>query len=88
MYVLFEEDGAFKTATVLTDNDASLQVESATGKRSKIKSANVLLRFKEPAPGDLLAQAEVAAGSIEAEFLWECASDGEFLFADLADEYY
>ena len=32
MYVLFEEDGAFKTATVLTDNDASLQVETASGK--------------------------------------------------------
>ena len=88
MYALYEEDGAFKAGTVLTDNDASLQVESATGKRSKIKSANVLLRFKEPAPGELLSQAEAAAGSVEAEFLWECASDGEFLFADFVDEYY
>jgi hypothetical protein len=48
MHVLFEEDGAFKAATVLADNDASLQVETASGKRAKIKSANVLLRFKEP----------------------------------------
>ena len=56
MYVLFEEDGAFKTATVLTDNDVSLQVETASGKRSKIKSANVLLRYKEPSPGELLAR--------------------------------
>ena len=45
MYVLFEEDGAFKTATILTDNVYSLQVESATGKRAKIKSANILLRY-------------------------------------------
>ena len=88
MYALYEEDGAFKAGTVLTDNDASLQVESATGKRSKIKSANVLLRFKEPAPSELLSQAEAAAGNVDAEFLWECASDGEFLFSDFADEYY
>ena len=52
MYVLFEEDGAFKTATVLTDNDASLQVETASGKRSKIKTANVMLLYKDPAPGE------------------------------------
>ena len=88
MYVLFEEDGAFKTATVLTDNDASLQVETASGKRSKIKSANVLLRYKEPAPGELLARCEPLVAEIEAEFLWECASDGEFHFCDFADEYY
>jgi hypothetical protein len=50
MHVLFEEDGAFKAATIVTDNDTSLQVETASGKRSKIKSANVLLRYSEPAP--------------------------------------
>mgnify|MGYP003589888161 CR=1 FL=1 len=87
MHVLFEEDGAFKTATIFADNESSLQVEMATGKRSKIKSANVLLRFKEPSPSELLAQAEKAAAEIEAEFLWECASDGEFLFSDFADDY-
>ncbi len=88
MYVLFEEDGAFKTATVLTDNDVSLQVETASGKRSKIKSANVLLRYKEPSPGELLARCEPLVAEIEAEFLWECASDGEFHFCDFADEYF
>ncbi|MBI4740447.1 MAG: RNB domain-containing ribonuclease [Betaproteobacteria bacterium] len=88
MHVLFEEDGAFKTATVLTDNDASLQVETASGKRAKIKSANVLLRYQEPAPGLLLENAGSLAGGIEAEFLWECANDGEFAFSDFADEYF
>lgn len=88
MHVIFEEDGAFKTATILTDNDASLQVETSSGKRAKIKSANVLLRFKEPAPGELLTQAEALAEGIEAEFLWECAGDGEFSFGDFADEYF
>ena len=88
MYVLFEEDGGFKAATVLTDNDATLQVETTTGKRAKIKSANILLRFKETAPGALLPAAEELAASIETEFLWECAGDGEFAFADLANEYF
>jgi hypothetical protein len=39
MHVLFEEDGAFKDGHHLTDNDSSLQVETASGKRSKIKAA-------------------------------------------------
>ena len=88
MHVLFEEDGAFKTATILTDNDNSLQVETATGKRAKIKSANILLRYKEPSPNELLSRAEKAAEDIETEFLWECAGDGEFLFSDFADDYF
>ena len=88
MHVIFEEDGAFKTATILTDNDSSLQVETASGKRAKIKSSNVLLRYLTPAPGELLASAEALAEGIEAEFLWECAGDGEFSFADFADDYF
>jgi exoribonuclease-2 len=50
MFVLFEEDGAFKTGSLLTDNDTSLQVEMASGKRAKIKAATVLLRFEKPSP--------------------------------------
>ncbi len=88
MHVIFEEDGAFKTATILTDNDTSLQVETASGKRAKIKSANVLLRYLTPAPGELLTSAEALAEGIEAEFLWECAGDGEFSFGDFADDYF
>ncbi len=88
MHVLFEEDGAFKTATIMTDNDASLQVETASGKRVKIKSSNVLLRYKEPAPEELLSRAETLAEGIETEFLWECAGDGEFSFCDFADDYF
>ena len=88
MFVLFEEDGAFKTGTLLTDNDASLQVETVSGKRAKIKAANVLLRFEKPAASTLLDTAEPLAENVEAEFLWECASDGEFSFLDFARDYY
>ena len=44
MYVIFEEEGAFKTGSVMADNDTSLQVETASGKRARIKAGNVLLR--------------------------------------------
>ena len=46
MNVFFEEDGGFKVASVMSETAGALQVESASGKRSKIKAANVLLRFE------------------------------------------
>lgn len=88
MFVLFEEDGSFKAGTILADNDASLQVENTHGKRVKIKRANVLLDFREPAPGELLNRAEAAAGELDTEFLWEVCADDEFGFAEFAADYY
>ena len=88
MNVLFEEDGAFKAGTVLADNTTSLQVETGTGKRVKVKAANVLLRFAQPAPGELLGRAEAEAEGIEPEFLWEACGEAEFGFEELAREYY
>lgn len=88
MNVLFEEDGAFKAASVLIDNDSSLQVETPSGRRAKIKAANVLLRFREPGCGDLLDAAEAQAESIDTEFLYAVSGEAEFGFAELAGEYY
>ncbi len=87
MYVLFEEDGAFKAGTILADNDASLQVETTHGKRVKLKRAHVLLSFREPSPTDLLSRAEAAAEQLDIEFLWEVCGDEEFGFAEFAAEY-
>jgi exoribonuclease-2 len=87
-HVLFEEDGAFKAGTVLSDAGASLQVEAASGRRTKVKSSAVMLRFPEPAPGELLERAQRAAEQIDLDFLWECAPQDEFDFAGLADDYY
>ncbi|HEX8962209.1 MAG TPA: RNB domain-containing ribonuclease [Rhodocyclaceae bacterium] len=87
MNVLFEEDGAFRAGTVLADNNASLQVELPSGKRSKVKAANVLLRFEAPAPSELLEQAEAAAADIDVDFLWEACGDAEFGFEELAADY-
>ena len=88
MNLLFEEDGGFKAGTILADNDTSLQIELPSGKRSKIKAATVLLRFAQPAPAALIEQATQQAAEIEADFLWECVSDGEFSFLDFAKDYY
>jgi exoribonuclease-2 len=87
MNVLFEEDGAFRAGTILADNTTSLQVELASGKRSKVKAANVVLRYATPAPGELLQKAEAEAEGIEVDFLYEVCSEGEFGFEELAAEY-
>jgi len=88
MNLLFEEDGAFKTGTILTDNDASLQVETPHGKRLKLKSNHVLMRFAQPGAGELLDRAEAEAEGLDTEFLWEVCGDDEFGFAELARDYY
>jgi exoribonuclease-2 len=87
MNVLFEEDGAFKAGSILADNNTSLQIELPTGKRSKVKSANVLLRFASPNPAELMQRAEKAAEEIDVAFLWEVCGDTEFAFEELAAEY-
>lgn len=88
MHLLFEEDNNFKTGTIMTEQDSSLQVEMGSGKRTKVKAQTVLLRFREPAANELLPLAESATAEIEPEFLWECCSEGEFMFHDIAREYY
>ncbi len=88
MNVLYEEAGTFKVASVLTEHEASLHVEAPHGKRSKIKAANVLLRFEDAHLDTFLDRAEAAAGDIDADFLWEACGEPEFDFLDLAREYH
>jgi exoribonuclease II len=88
MFVLFEEDGAFKGASILVDQDATLQVETTHGKRIKLKRNHVLLSFPSPAAGELLSRAQEQAALIDVDLLWECSPEAEFAFVDLAQEYY
>jgi len=88
MNIFYEEDGGFKVASVLADNTSSLQVENLHGKRSKIKAANVMLRFEQPSLSDFLTQAQAIAADIEVDFLWESCSQSEFGFDALALEYF
>jgi len=88
MNVLFEEQGDFKVGSVLADNVASLQVESASGKRTKVKSANVLLRFEGGALATFLGEAQDIADTLDVDFLWQCCGEEEFAFDALAREYF
>ncbi len=88
MNILYEEDGNFKVGSIMTDNTTSLQIESVSGKRSKVKAASVMLRFTQPALGEFISQAESVAADIETEFLWECCPPDEFGFEQIAAEYF
>jgi len=68
MYVLYEEDGAFKTGHIMTEADATLQIESESGKRSKVKRANCIFTFASPSPDILISQAEKLAAEIDLPF--------------------
>ena len=88
MYLLFDEAGKFLAGKVLSEADASLQVELASGKRVKVKTANALLKFENPAPDVLLEKAQALAQAVELDMAWEFAPEGDFSFADLAAEYF
>ena len=88
MFVLFEEAGKFLAGRVLSETDASLQVELDSGKRVKVKSANALLKFEKPAPAELVAAGQKLGADIELDLAWEFAGEDEFSFADMARDYF
>jgi len=88
MYVLFEESGKFMAGRVMSEAEASAQVELDSGKRVKVKAAQMLLKFDKPAPAALLAEATTLAQTIELDLAWEFAPEEEFGFADLAADYF
>jgi exoribonuclease-2 len=88
MFLLFEEAGKFMAGRVLSEADASAQVELDSGKRVKVKTANMLLKFEKPAPAEFIAAAQAASQGIELEMAWEFAPNEEFGFADLARDYF
>lgn len=87
-FVLFEEDGGFKVGTLFSEAESSVQVEMPTGKRNKIKRANVLLTFSQPARDALLPAATQVAGQLDVQFLWEVAPKDEFDFQEFAKEVF
>lgn len=87
MNVFYEEDSNFKVASVMSENPGSLQIEAPGGKRSKIKTASVLLRF-EGALAGFMDSATAEAETLETDFLWECCGEAEFGFEALAKDYY
>jgi exoribonuclease II len=88
MYALFEEAGKFQTGRILSEAESSAQIELESGKRIKVKAANLLLKFEKPSPADLMRDAQALSATIELDLAWEFAPEDEFGFADLAREYF
>src|SRR3989338_6139773 len=88
MFLLFEEAGKFMAGRVLSEAESSAQVELDSGKRVKVKAANILLKFEKPSPAQMLATAQEISQTIELEMAWEFAPEEEFGFADLARDYF
>ena len=87
-YALFDDAGKFLAGRVMSDTDTSMQIELDSGKRVKVKSANVLLRFDKPQPAELIARAQALSADIDLDLAWEFAPEGEFGFDELARDYF
>ena len=88
MYALFDDAGKFHAGRVMSEADSSMQIELDSGKRVKVKSANVLLKFDAPAPAALIAAGQRLAQEIDLDLAWEFAPESEFSFGDLARDYF
>jgi exoribonuclease-2 len=88
MNLFFEESGDFKAGAVLSQQGEAWQVETQSGKRTKVRARDVLLQFAAPTPEQLLQEARAAADDIDLDFLWEVAGQEEFGFAELGAEYF
>ncbi len=88
MYALFEDSGKLHSGRILSQAQASAQIELDTGKRLKVKDAAVLLKFESPEPSVLLSQANSTAKEVDLQIAWEFAPSEEFSFQDLSIEYF
>ena len=88
MYALYEEAGKFHAGRVMTEADSSAQIELESGKRVKVKAANLLLKFDQPPPAQLIAQAQALSLEIDLDLAWTFAPNADFSFADLARDYF
>lgn len=88
MFALFEEAGKFLAGRVLSEAEASAQVELDSGKRVKVKGANILLKFEKPQPAELVAAAQRLSAEIDLDLAWEFAPEEEFGFGEFAALYF
>ena len=87
MNIFYEESGQFKVASIVQKNDATYQVDTQHGKRTKVKANNVFAEFD----GDMAAfleNAQAQAADIDTDLLWEVCGEEEFTAEAIAEEYY
>jgi exoribonuclease-2 len=87
-FALFDDAGRFHAGRILSEAETSVQIELDSGKRVKVKSANVMLRFDKPAPAELMARAQALSAEIDLDLAWEFAPGEDFAFGDFAREYF
>ena len=88
MFAMFEESGKYLAGRILSQAEASSQIELDSGKRVKVKQAHIVLTFDKPAPAELLAQAQALSVDIDVQLLWEFAPEDEFGFREIACDYF
>ena len=88
MYALYEEGGKFQTGRVLSEAEASAQIELDSGKRVKVKTSQLLMKFDKPSPAEFMRAGQEVARGMEVDMAWEFAPEEEFGFADLARDYF
>ena len=92
MNLLYEEGGDIKIATVQsatgTGDAESWQATSLSGKKIKLKSKEVWLRFEKPEAQAVMDEALTLSKEIDLQLLWDCAPDEEFGLVDVAREYF
>ena len=88
MHAIFEEAGKFNAGKILSETDSNAQIELESGKRVKVKLAQVLLRFEKPAPAELMALGKKTALEMDVDLAYEFAPSEEFGFHDLSKEYF
>ena len=74
MNIFYEESGQFKVAAIVQKNDATYQVDTQHGKRTKVKANNVFAEFD----GDMAAfleNAQALAADIDTDLLWEVCGE-------------
>ena len=87
MNIFYEESGQFKVASIVQKNDATYQVDTQHGKRTKVKANNVFAEFD----GDMavfLENAQAQAADIDTDLLWEVCGEEEFSAEAITEEYY
>ncbi|HFC8537140.1 TPA: RNB domain-containing ribonuclease, partial [Neisseria bacilliformis] len=87
MNIFYEESGQFKTARIVQKTEAAYQADTLSGKRTKIKAANVFTEF-DGDPAAFLAAAQAEAAQIDTGLLWETGGAEEFTAAEATAEYY
>lgn len=87
MNIFYEESGQFKVATIIQKNDATYQVDTQHGKRTKVKANHVFMEFDSPMDG-FLNHAQAEAAEIDTDLLWEVCGEEEFTAEAIAEEYF